>query len=350
MQPINYSAMQVKSDPYAHYQQGLARKTEREMALRQLSNQERAAASQEAARVAQTGNAAERLAMDKEKMEIANERAAQAAALAERNFDLNDKRFGLDQQKFEAEQSLAAKKQAAIDKKVSEAKAMQKDMIEFSQRDGNTAKDYQAMIAKYPEMAKELRQSYDLASDAGKDQLATEASQIYAAVQSGNTDIAKDLIKARGDAYRNSGDEKGYAGSQAMLAIMEADPNAAKVSVGLYLASVTDGTKLAYTLGALEKLDPGNTAADIRGLGDLGRELDLTQSEINRTLAGTRGKSRQEREAALYKTAGVDAPAPAEPAKAETSQAPVYKEGDTATNPTTGEVLILKNNQWVPKG
>lgn len=311
MQPINYSGMQVQANPYGAFSAAKQQKTENEIAMRKLGNQERAAVSQEKARVAAAQQGADKLILEREKMDAAAKRADAAGAIAQANLETSQGRFGMDTEKWEAEQAKERRAQELLQKKETEAKTMRADMIEFARKPGKTPADYGELVAKYPKMAKEMRASFDAASKQGQKQIATEASQIYAAVQSGNTDIAVGLIEGRIEAYENSGDEMGAAGAKAMLKIIEKDPNAAEVSAGVYLASVTDGSKLAYTMTALERMKPGNSPVDIAELADYGSDLELSRSKINKVMAQTRGKSSDERRAALEKEAGV------EPSKSE---------------------------------
>lgn len=306
MQPINYSAMQVQSNPYGAYSAAKQQKTTEEMAMRRLGNQERAAASQENARVAATEQGAQRITLERERMDAAAGRAKTADAIAQANLETSQKRLGMDRERLDADLAREERAQELLKKQETEAKQMRADMIEFAQKPNQTPRDFQALVAKYPKMAKEMRASFDQASKDGQKQMATEASQIYAALQGGHVDIAKGLVEGRLEAYQNSGNEAGAAGAEAMLKIMERDPDAAKVSAGLYLASVTDGSKLAYTMGALERMQPGNTPGDIAELADYGRELELKKSQINKVMAKTRGKSAAERREALQIEAGVD--------------------------------------------
>jgi len=249
MGPINYSAMQIQADPYGAYTKAKQAKTAEQMAMRRLDN---------------------------------------------------------DEKRYEAEEAQRAREEKELSERKRLAQEQRDDMIAFARKPNQTPQDFMELIAKHPKAAKEMRASYDEANEQGRKQMATEASQIYAALNSGNPEIALDLIQGRAEAYKAAGDDKGYAGTQAMKEIIKQDPNAARVSAGLYLASVTDGNKLAYTMNALENVKPGNTAGDIASLADYGADLNLERAQINKVMARTRGQSADERKAALEKEAGVD--------------------------------------------
>lgn len=195
--------------------------------------------------------------------------------------------------------------------KVSAAKAKQKAIADFAARPNKTGKDYADMIAANPELSKDIKASWDILNSEAQREQMESASQIYAAVSSGNNDVAKNLLNERASAADAAGDKKGAAGAKAMIQIIDSNPEAAKSSMGIFLASVTDGSKLAYTLNALEgnkpkaakakaaAKTPKTTAGEMTSLSEYGTELGLDKKTINRIAAKTRGKPLEERRVAL---------------------------------------------------
>jgi len=350
---------------------------------------------------------------------------AQAQANQDRQFGLEDRRldmteanqgqaqlnrdrsFGFEDRRVNLAERAATQREALLAQKVEEANAFKTSLQEFGAKKNKNAGDYTAMMLKHPELAQELKATFEMQDAQTQKQSIVEASQVYAALNAGSPEVAKKILQERLTASENSGDKQAVATTKASLSLIDQSVEGAKSAAGLYLAAiVNDGKQLAVTLNSLDKLQGGNSASDIKRLGTTGRGLGLSQAKINRALATTRGKPYEDRLAALNKAAGKKSTAKAKkPSQTSTSEmaalieygqdldldrstinriasatreksiedrfialenaknAPegqekdkpkanasggkTYEEGARLQNPTTGEIIVLKNGKWV---
>jgi hypothetical protein len=163
--------------------------------------------------------------------------------------------------------------QAQVQLQQQRQQQMQKDLFALSSNKNAGAQDYAAIMTKYPEVGDHLKRSWDvLDADQQKIRLG-QASQVFAATQSGNNDVALDLINKQMEAAKNSGDMQTYTGLKALADGAAIHPESLKTSSALMLSSILGPEKFASTYATL---------------GDQGRaaqkapvELAKTQEEIN---------------------------------------------------------------------
>lgn len=116
-----------------------------------------------------------------------------------------------------------------------------------------TAANISKAIFQYPELADNYKKGFDVLDQGKKQATLTNASQVYAALQSGNLDAANTALQEQADAARNSGDEQGAKHAEAMQAIIKVRPEAAQSAAGMYLASAMGPDKFAETFTKLEQ-------------------------------------------------------------------------------------------------
>lgn len=107
------------------------------------------------------------------------------------------------------------------------------------------------MSIKYPQLSENFKRSFDILEPAQKQAKLDNASQVYAAVQSGKPDIAQDILLKQAAAYRNSGDEKEAKAAETWAAMAKDHPDTFKTTAGLMLSSALGPEKFAATYGAL---------------------------------------------------------------------------------------------------
>jgi len=243
---------------------------------------------------------------------------AQAAKLSQQNLDRGHEFAVRQQDHVEAQavkdneyrQQTLGVSQRQIDLQESEAQRQikaaqekQQALTDFSNLKNKTPQDYADMITRHPDVAKDIQAGYELLNKSAQMETQKEAAQVYSAISSGNVDVAKTLLETRLEAAENSGDKKSAAGSKAMLSILKQNPEAAKTSMGLFLASVSDD--FSGTLTAIDnhhnkrELLPGEIRKQNAELASQGLKEGLTRAQINKTMVETKNLSVAGRKAVL---------------------------------------------------
>lgn len=129
---------------------------------------------------------------------------------------------------------------------------LQTDLAGLAKNPNAAASDYASMMVKYPQLSEHFKRGWDtLNGEQQRNKLST-ASQVYAAVNSGKTDIAVGLLNEQAAALRNSGKEQEAKAAETMAKFIEMDPVSAKTTTGLLLSSLMGPEKFAETFTKLE--------------------------------------------------------------------------------------------------
>lgn len=139
--------------------------------------------------------------------------------------------FPLEQQQRQMQVSSAQEAQAR-------AEAMRDDLTALANNPAATAQDYTRLMMQYPEVAREIRSGFETMNEPRQMAVKRDLAQVYAAIDAGAVDVAKDILTERITAARNSGDEEGAVQAEVMLRTLEADPRAAKTTVGIALKAL----------------------------------------------------------------------------------------------------------------
>lgn len=106
------------------------------------------------------------------------------------------------------------------------------------------ASDYANAALLVPGMKDQFKQAWDQKNAAQQQSDLTHASQVYAALQSGNPDAAVKVLNDRAAALRNSGNEADAKHAETMASVIQEHPDFARTMVGLQLSSVPGGDKV----------------------------------------------------------------------------------------------------------
>lgn len=169
-------------------------------------------------------------------------------------------------------QQAQLQKQEAIKERNSELSAL-------SANEHATAKDYATIMTKYPQLADNMKKSYDLMDKDTQSNNMKFGTEVYAALHTGNTDLAKSMLESRRDASKNSGDDKEFATTSAYLKILEASPAAAKTTFGLALSGVAGNEKFGEIIS---KLGSHNRAEELQQ-----GKIDQQGADLGKTIADT---------------------------------------------------------------
>lgn len=136
---------------------------------------------------------------------------------------------------------------------------MQQDFARLATNPNAGAQDYSSMMTRYPQMAENLKKSWDvLSADQQKAKL-NQATQVYSALKTGNPDVAVQMLNDQATAYRNAGNEQEAQHADTMAKLIQLHPEAAATITGLGLSAALGPDKFASTFSTLEKL-PGEVS------------------------------------------------------------------------------------------
>lgn len=115
-----------------------------------------------------------------------------------------------------------------------------------------TASDYAALTVKYPQFNKQFEQAWGMLNSEQQSNRIQQASEVYAALEAGNTSVAKNLLETQARAAENSGDNRSAQAARTLLDTIDLNPSTAKTSVALRLASMMGPEKFTETFTKLQ--------------------------------------------------------------------------------------------------
>ncbi|WP_335954012.1 hypothetical protein [Acinetobacter higginsii] len=145
-----------------------------------------------------------------------------------------------------------------------------------------TYEGYTQVMTRYPQLSENLKRAYDT-MDVGKQRTTLNlASQTYAALNSDQPEIAKEVLGNGATAYENSGNKQDAAVLRGYIKMIENNPAAAKTSIGMLLAS-TNPDKFADIFGKLGDETRANQMQPY--------DIAKTQAETGKIKAETQGQT-----------------------------------------------------------
>jgi len=108
-----------------------------------------------------------------------------------------------------------------------------------------TAADYARVTAFLPkDQAENVRKSFDMMSSSQQQNRLQQSGQVYTALKSGQTDIAKNLLREQADAFRNSGREQDAKATETYLQLIDMNPTGSQATIGLMMATLPGGKEM----------------------------------------------------------------------------------------------------------
>lgn len=144
----------------------------------------------------------------------------------------------LKTQKTDAEKSAQAQAQ------------LQADLSQLG--DNPTPAGLAQLMVKYPSMSEQFKRTYDVLSAEQQNSRVQQASQVYAALESGQPDMAQRILQEQATAYRNSGMEREAKTLEDLAEMARLSPETARTSTGLFLASAMGPEKFTETFTKLQ--------------------------------------------------------------------------------------------------
>lgn len=133
-------------------------------------------------------------------------------------------------------------------------KQMQTDLGVLASNPNPTAQDFAQITTKYPSLAEHFKNTWNMLNTDQQQTRLSQASQIFAALNAGQPDIASKLAADQAAAFKNSGQDKDAQAMDTLSQLITKSPETAKTSTGLLLSSILGPEKFATTYSTLAKL------------------------------------------------------------------------------------------------
>lgn len=182
-------------------------------------------------------------------------------------------------------------KQAAMDAASQKQQALQG----FLAIKDPTGKDYSRLMTLFPEQAEHFQKAWSVLDADQKQAAWSKATQLQAALESGNTDIAKQLADQYAEAAKNAGDSNAAQGYQTISGMIDVSPEKARRFGGAYLMSI-DADKGAKVIDQAQKLrlqaseqsEAAGKAAEAVAKGEVAAgtvktQIDQTVADLEKT-------------------------------------------------------------------
>ena len=150
--------------------------------------------------------------------------------------------------------SNAMDKAAQQQQQLQTQKQMQSDLGALASKPNPTAQDFAQITTKYPSLAEHFKNTWTMLNSDQQQTRLSQASQIFAALNAGQPEIASKLAADQATAFKNSGQDKDAQAMDTLSQLITKSPETAKTSTGLLLSSVLGPEKFATTYSTLAKL------------------------------------------------------------------------------------------------
>jgi hypothetical protein len=126
-----------------------------------------------------------------------------------------------------------------------QAKTVQTELKSLFANQQATATDFARVSAMLPkDQAESVRKSFEMMSSSQQQNRLQQSGQVYAALKSGQPDIAKNLLKEQADAFRNAGREQEAKATETYLQLIDMNPTGSQATIGLMMAALPGGKEL----------------------------------------------------------------------------------------------------------
>ena len=108
-----------------------------------------------------------------------------------------------------------------------------------------TASDYERVLPFLPkDQAAIVTQGFERKTKEQQQSSLQQSGQVYTALKSGQTDIAKNLLKDQATAFRNAGREQDAKATETYLQLIDMNPTGAQTTIGLMMATLPGGKEI----------------------------------------------------------------------------------------------------------
>lgn len=127
---------------------------------------------------------------------------------------------------------------------------LQADILAVRQS-ANPTQGIADLALKYPQLSEQFKRSYDMMSQEQQQGQLSHATQVYAALQNGQNDLAVRMMRQRADTMKAAGSAEQAQSANRFADLIEQQPDAAKFTGGLMLAGALGPEKFATTFSTL---------------------------------------------------------------------------------------------------
>jgi hypothetical protein len=126
-----------------------------------------------------------------------------------------------------------------------QAKKAQTELATLFKNPNATAADYERVLPFLPkDQAAIVTQGFERKTKDQQQSSLQQSGQVYAALKSGQPDIAKNLLADQAAAFRNSGREPDAKATETYLQMIDLNPIGSQATIGLMIASLPGGKEL----------------------------------------------------------------------------------------------------------
>ncbi len=205
---------------------------------------------------------------------------------------------------FGAQMKANQMKQQQHQAKLLKQEEMESYMTNLSQN-VNTQSIIEAKL-KYPHLSQNFQSVLENMQGEQKAQAISEATQIYAAIKSGNVPLAKRILERAAIASENSGDIESAQIRRDQIESMENYPKDTEMSTAMFLLEAMGSKKFAEDLGKLDQMDvkKDKMKVDLKKVEAELKEMSAVDGKIppsKRTDAETKLRAEYSKETKVFK-------------------------------------------------
>ena len=127
---------------------------------------------------------------------------------------------------------------------------LQQDILAVRQS-ANPAQGIASLALKYPQLSEQFKRSYDMMSAEQQQNRLSYGTQVYAAIQNNQPQLAVQMMRQRAESMKAAGANNEAQGAAQFADLIEKSPEAAKVTAGLMLSGMMGPDKFASTFSQL---------------------------------------------------------------------------------------------------
>ena len=189
-------------------------------------------------------------------------------------------------QQAQQQQQIGAQTLELNQMKVAEYKKAQAKQQEFQSALANlgdkpSLQDYEKIMARFPQLGSAVKENYERLNTKQKQSALNSATQVLAALQGKNKDVAKSLLEKQALAAENVGDTAAADAARVMMQQIDMEPSAARNAAALSVAAAAGPEQFASIyekisqVGRENELQPGALAKQEVELMQLGTNMGV---------------------------------------------------------------------------
>lgn len=177
-----------------------------------------------------------------------------------------------------------------------QAEQLRRDLTLLDNSESVSAADIAKVSARNPQLREVFSDFWDNISTERQQSTLNQGTNVLAALNAGNNEVALDLLNTQAEAAQNSGDDAGARSIRLLMDNVQSSPATAKTNLGLQLSAMMGPDKFIETFTKLE--------ADRRATA--GESTKLTKAQADAKKASTAAKFAESEAAQSLQKTGWD--------------------------------------------